>query len=669
MKYSGNIFVISMAVFGAYFAHGAIAAQNSPSAFSTYGLIQPVQKYSSNPFWNTNSPYNQRMPVPIYATGADLTSGDCNRVVENLVASYCASNNYCSDSRLGDVRPTVMVQLSQLPGHNFATSCGGYIDSVFEKYQEQHGNVSTGTVHYTATPTIKTTNTTSYENPLKRELNEYQIGVMERTAELEQLQRATTASPELEPTYFPKTTADLSFTDRVANTTAGYEQYKDLNPYKTPQFETDAEFYERLKTLNPTEYCRRFPNDVATCSKKIIYQLFGGTNAPDNPTYYTPGTGATISGVPTRANSVFVSWCTDSAMTNCAKTQIINKGENTDKIFFAKWDCINGYILQNNLCINPNRDNRGGEDFIPGGAENCPDPHMDANCQCTGIYAPSPNDPNICICADSTKDIANNCADSITPEPTGPQCLIKMSKNSRFMQSLANLLRNSTKLDANELKTKQLYAPIAQGVHLYCVDNNNASAQDFSEFNSWIDNHDTLPIRIPFNGRIETIDINAEDLFNYNDYSYSILMVYKTPYNVQTIITRDDVTFFSTDKKCVNYTNLAGAIDENYFSGTPAVRKAAKDIYGDRVYNISKSKISFFPGKLLYGSRSAGLNQVKVNNYITARKKIVNFWKNLKSEIDCQNKDIALYLVDDAVIDSAGRTQTVIIKSEPFFIP
>lgn len=587
MRYSNNLFLISVAVFGAYFAHNAIAAQNAPSAFSTYGLIQPVQKYSSNPFWNMDSPYNQRMPVPVYATGADLTSGDCNRVVENLVASYCASHDYCTDSRLSDVRPTVMVQLSQLPGHNFATSCGGYIDSAFEQYQKQYGNVSAGTVYYTTTPTVQQTNTVQYTNPLKQKQSEYQKGVAERSAELEQLQRVTTASPELEPTYFPKTTADLSFTDRLANTTAGYEPYKNLDPYRTPQFESDAEFYERLKTQNPTEYCRRFPDK---CKKE--------TSTPNQ---------------------------TSESNTNIEPNPVINPGTG------------------------------------------CPDPHMDANCECTGIYAPSAN-PNICTCADSTKDIANNCADTIAPG-TMPQCLVKMSKDNNFMQPLANLLRNSTKLDINELKTRQVYAPIAQAVHLYCVDSNNAPAQDFSEFNSWIDNHDTLPIRIPFNGRIETIDVNAEDLFNYNDYSYSVLMVYKTPYTMQSAITRDDIKFFSTDKKCVNYTNLAGAIDENYFSGTPAVRKAAKDVYGDRVYNISKSKISFFPGKLLYGSRSAGLNQVKVNNYIIARKKIVNFWKNLQSEIDCQNKDIALYLVNDAVVDPAKGTLKVIVKSEPFFIP
>ena len=350
MKYQSGLFIISVAVFSAYCAH---AAQNAPTAFSQYGLIQPVNKYSSNPFWNPDSPYNQRMPIPVYATGADLNTGDCNRIVENLVISYCSSHNNCSDSRLTDVRPTVMVQLSQLPGHNFATSCGGYIDNIFENYQKTYGNMSAGTVRYTTTPTTTSTNYTQYENPFKVTPTEYQSGVAERTAELENLQHITTASPELSPTYFPKTSADLSFTDRLANTTAGYEPYKNLNSYKTPRFESDNEYYERLKKLNPTEYCKKFPNDTGTCVKQIKYELFGGTNDPKNPTSYIFGSGATISGNPTRKDSIFLAWCSDSDLSQCTKTQTISKNANTDFTFYAKWDCTNGKVLQNNMCIDP----------------------------------------------------------------------------------------------------------------------------------------------------------------------------------------------------------------------------------------------------------------------------------------------------------------------------
>ncbi len=125
----------------------SFCAQKAPTLFSTYGEIQPVQKYSSNPYWSKDSPYNQRiMPTPIYATGTDLNTGDCNRVVGNLVASYCASNNNCANKRIADARPTIMVQLSQLPGHNFATSCAGYIDNIFENYKKTYGNAFTGTI-------------------------------------------------------------------------------------------------------------------------------------------------------------------------------------------------------------------------------------------------------------------------------------------------------------------------------------------------------------------------------------------------------------------------------------------------------------------------------------------------------------------------------------------
>ena len=243
---SNRIFATSMAVLCAFCANDARAAQNAPTLMSKYGEIQSVNKYSSNPFWTPSSPYNQRFPTPIYATGADLTAGDCNRIVGNLVSEYCAGHNYCSNSRLADIRPTVMVQLSQLPGHNFATSCGGYIDSIFENYKKTYGNTSTNNV---VKPAQQNAATIQINTPFKQKKSEYEIGVAERTAELESLQRQTTPTPAVTPSAFPKTIDDLSFTDRVANTTAGYEPYKDLSAYKTPKFETEDEYYERMKSL------------------------------------------------------------------------------------------------------------------------------------------------------------------------------------------------------------------------------------------------------------------------------------------------------------------------------------------------------------------------------------------------------------------------------------
>ena len=129
------------------FVHSAGAV----APLSQYGQIQNVQTYSTNPFYQ-NGVYNPKMPQAIYATGADLTTGDCQRTVDNLVASECATRNNCRGLRIADIRPAIMVKLSQLPGHNFATSCAGYIDSAFNSYTAKYGyNTSVATTFPTPT--------------------------------------------------------------------------------------------------------------------------------------------------------------------------------------------------------------------------------------------------------------------------------------------------------------------------------------------------------------------------------------------------------------------------------------------------------------------------------------------------------------------------------------
>lgn len=242
MNHPNWIYSVSIAVLCAYGAVASHAAQNAPTFMSKDGQIQSVNKYSSNPFWSPNSLYNQRIPTPIYANGPDLTTGDCNTVVKTLVASHCAARNNCTDLRISDVRPNIMVQLSQLPGHSYATSCGGYIDSAFENYKKTYGNVSAVNIVYSgnnkANNTLRLTPATY--TPTETET---------RTAELERLQKETTPGAGIDATLFPKTMDDLSFTDRLANTTVGYEPYKNLESYKTPKFETETEYYERMKPL------------------------------------------------------------------------------------------------------------------------------------------------------------------------------------------------------------------------------------------------------------------------------------------------------------------------------------------------------------------------------------------------------------------------------------
>lgn len=125
----------AFAFFCGFFAFNAPAAV---SLFSDYGQIQNVQKYSSNPFWNPNSPYNQRtIPQPVYVQGTDLNTEDCINVVQSLVSVQCMVRDNCKDTTLADIRPEIMIQLSRLPGNNYVSACAGYLDGVFDSYVKQ----------------------------------------------------------------------------------------------------------------------------------------------------------------------------------------------------------------------------------------------------------------------------------------------------------------------------------------------------------------------------------------------------------------------------------------------------------------------------------------------------------------------------------------------------
>ena len=93
---------------------------------------------------------------------------------------------------------------------------------------------------------------------------------------------------------------------------------------------------------NPTTtpyYACKSPNTYT-----ISYTLNSGTQASSGvPTSYTYGVGATVNGTPTRSGYTFEGWCTDSALTSCAKTQTIATTATGAKTFYAKWS-INATI-------------------------------------------------------------------------------------------------------------------------------------------------------------------------------------------------------------------------------------------------------------------------------------------------------------------------------------
>lgn len=92
------------------------------------------------------------------------------------------------------------------------------------------------------------------------------------------------------------------------------------------------------------------------------------TTMPDS---YTYGVGATISGVPTRDNSIFSGWCTDSMLSNCQMEQTIGTNDSGNKTFWAKWECQFPYHLNaDGTTCEPCDDN----EFWDGDScESCPD--------------------------------------------------------------------------------------------------------------------------------------------------------------------------------------------------------------------------------------------------------------------------------------------------------
>lgn len=226
----------------------AFAATAAVSLFSDYGQIQNVQNYSSNPFWSPTAPYNQRLPQPVFATGADLTADDCIKVVQSMVSVQCMARDNCKNTNLSDIRPAVMVQLSNLPGANYVSSCSGYIDNIFESYKRQYGNSlpNRPTAFPNATepnPDLNDSGGIKFENPYKSKPTKWQTEQKERADELAELQRQNGAGGEhLSSTQFPATYADLSFSARMEYDTESLIPYKDSRPYRTLDVKTKEEW-------------------------------------------------------------------------------------------------------------------------------------------------------------------------------------------------------------------------------------------------------------------------------------------------------------------------------------------------------------------------------------------------------------------------------------------
>ena len=243
---AGKIKSLFAFIIGCFYA---VCAYSATSLFSDYGQIQNVQNYSTNPLWSPNAPYNQKMPQPVYVQGNAVTTDECIRVIQSAVAFQCAARDNCRNTQLTDIRPAIIVQLSNLPGKAYGTACAGYLDSVFESYVAQYGNnAPTRQVAFPDStipnPSINNnSNTIQIKNPYEIKTPQWQQEINERSRELQELQSENGAGNYgLSATAFPTTYNDLSFTDRMANEAAGYAPYKDKSAYKTIEVKNAKEW-------------------------------------------------------------------------------------------------------------------------------------------------------------------------------------------------------------------------------------------------------------------------------------------------------------------------------------------------------------------------------------------------------------------------------------------
>ncbi len=250
---------------------------------SQYGQIQNVQNYSTNPFWSPGQQYNKRiMPSPVYVTGPEVDTQDCQTIVTNLVASQCAANNNCNGMRVADVRPAIMLELSRMPGHNYASSCAGYIDTAFDTYVKQYANVVQPSAFPAATgaANIQQQNEFKINNPYASKVPDWANDVKERAIELQQLQSQNGAGTEhIAKAAFPTTINDVSFADRMENLAAGYAPYKDAKAYNGIKVESEEKALTRqLETLE----ARRQIDAIQMSNDEYCDKYFDETRCPQD---------------------------------------------------------------------------------------------------------------------------------------------------------------------------------------------------------------------------------------------------------------------------------------------------------------------------------------------------------------------------------------------------
>lgn len=271
------------------------ATAQTTTPFSHYGVIQNVQNYSSNPFWSPNAPYNQRMPTAVYAMGPDVETGDCLSIVTQLISTQCEMMNNCISAQLTDIRPAIMLQLSRIPGGNYATACGGYIDTIFQKYVDTHSiagqtsGASFPSVY--GIPSVTTGKSGDYQipNPFAAPATpEWKQEMLDRKQELKDLQSANgVTTPGLARATAPLSSADLTFAASIDNATAGYQPFAGRSAYNELKIESQQDYLSRQADIarqHRDEYCHQNPNapECKTNEQKSDTRTDDATQLVDN---------------------------------------------------------------------------------------------------------------------------------------------------------------------------------------------------------------------------------------------------------------------------------------------------------------------------------------------------------------------------------------------------
>lgn len=242
----------------------AIGVSHASTPFSKYGTIQNVQNYSSSPYWTPNSPYNLRMPTAVYATGPSVETSDCQNLVMTLIETECSARNNCLSTQLSDIRPSLMLQLSRIPNGNYATSCSGYIDTLFDAYLTEHSvAIPSGYTDFPTTITNDSTPELPQVTPPKTTQPTWHQEMQERRQELKDLQSANGITPpHITDADFPTTYADISFNERIKNAADGYAPFQGTSAYKPIEIENESDYQTRHLTdtqnQRQTQYCQHY---------------------------------------------------------------------------------------------------------------------------------------------------------------------------------------------------------------------------------------------------------------------------------------------------------------------------------------------------------------------------------------------------------------------------